>query len=303
MAYSVSQLRKQDGQGTYMTNLPSTATTITSPNTFGRSEPFSDFALASTFSAGEVYYLRFKVHKIPQYFYSGSIDSTQVNSYVDSDELRLQILLKNDGEDDESTYPPEIIGSCSVPKGVLIEKIQENSTYYTCDEYSSYSFVFSPSKTFNRLGFRVNRVSYDAINSPRKWLTEQGKVRNSDEKITNSDGTITISGRRFDEVAGNQKIIKTTGPRILYSGEHGDLCRLIDLVSTSKSKTGWLKFGYQCRPGSLIVVNKEPIRLGRSGIYEINNGTTITSFMIASPRGSENKYIDAFLLDYAYNTN
>jgi len=64
--------------------------------------------------------------------------------------------------------------------------------------------------------------------------------------------------------------------------------------------SGWLKIGYQCRPGSLIVVNKEPIRVGRSGIYEINNGTIIDSFMIASPGGSDNSKIDAFLLDYAY---
>ena len=76
-----------------------------------------------------------------------------------------------------------------------------------------------------------------------------------------------------------------------------DVCELVNLVTES---SGWLKFGYQSRPGNLIVVNGEPIRVGRSGIYEINNGTTIEKFMIASPGGSNNSKIDAFLLDYAY---
>ena len=34
---------------------------------------------------------------------------------ADADNLNLQILLKNNGEDDEDIYPPEIIGTCTVP--------------------------------------------------------------------------------------------------------------------------------------------------------------------------------------------
>ena len=97
---------------------------------------------------------------------------------------------------------------------------------------------------------------------------------------------------------GNKQVtVSTQGDRIIYSGQNGDVCTLNNLVEQS---SGWIKFGYQCRPGSLIVVNREPIRVGRSGIYEINNGTTINSFMIANPNGSNNSNIDAFLLDYAY---
>ena len=59
---------------------------------------------------------------------------------------------------------------------------------------------------------------------------------------------------------------------VVYSGDNADVCTLNNLVNQS---SGWLKIGYQCRPGSLIVVNGEPIRVGRSGIYEINNGTII----------------------------
>ena len=275
MAYYVSQLRK-NGNQIYMVDVPITASTITSPNTFGGSVTFTDFALEGNFTSDNVYYLRFRIHRIPKYFYSGSRTAAEVSMYVnDADNLNLQILLKNGSElGDEETNPPEIIGTCSVP----VAKYNES------EEYSSYSFVFSPSKTFNRLGFRINRVSYDVINSiPRNWLI---------------DSTIDTSPeRRYTSVDGAYVQVSTRGNRIEYSGENADLCTLNNLVT---EPSGWLKIGYQCRPGSLIVVNKEPIRVGRSGIYEINNGTIIDSFMIASPGGSDNSKIDAFLLDYAY---
>ena len=277
MAYLVSQMRKNQGT-TYMSPVTVTPSTIVSPNTFGGSNTFTDFALDGNFESGQVYYLRFQIHQIPKYFYSGSKTPAEVDMYVtDADDLNLQILLKNKDEDDEDSKPPEIIGTLHVPTAL---ETQNN-------KYSSYSFVFSPSKNFNRLGFRINRVSFDAINtsSPRNWLI---------------DSQTDVSGLRYTTNSGQQVRVSTVGDRIKYNGDNGDVCTLNNLVD---QPSGWLKFGYQCRPGSLIVVNGEPIRLGRSGIYQINNGTTIQSFMIASPGGSNSSKIDAFLLDYAYKGN
>ncbi len=279
MAYLVSQLRKNQNT-TYMSTVSVSATTITSPNPFGdTSKSFQDFALAGQFSPDNVYYLRFKIHRVPQYFYSGSKTAAETDMYIhDADNLNLQILLKNteDTDKDEETNPPEVIGTCSVPI----------SEYNQSNKYSSYSFVFSPSRTFDRIGFRISRVSFDAINDskPRNWLI---------------DNNTDITGERYTGSGENKVTVTTTGPRIYFDGENGDVCILHNLV---KESSGWLKFGYQCRPGSLIVVNKEPIMLGRSGIYQLNNGTIINSFMIASPGGSNNSKIDAFLLDYAYKT-
>lgn len=274
MAYLVSQLRKNQGT-TYMSTVSVSPSTITSPNTFGGSETFTDFALSGSFESGKVYYLRFQIHQIPKYFYSGSKTPAEVAMYgADADNLNLQILLKNSGEDDEDNTPPEIIGTCTVPTALQTQS----------EKYSSYSFVFSPSKNFDRLGFRINRVSFDAINvsSPRNWLI---------------DSSTDVSGLRYTGSGQTQITVSTVGNRIKYDGDDGDVCTLNNLVD---QQAGWLKIGYQCRPGSLIVVNGEPIRLGRSGIYEINNGTIIQNFMIASPGGSDNSKIDAFLLDYAY---
>ena len=291
MAYLVAQMRKKAGT-IYMQPITVTHSTITSPNPFGDTSEnsyYTDFALAGTFSPQYVYYLRFQIHKIPQYFYSGSKTKAEVSMYeADADNLNLQVLLKNNDENDEERIPPEIIGTCSVPRALSTES----------QGYSSFSFVFTPSKTYDRIGFRINRVSFDAINknAPRDWLIDE-----------TTDVTVS-RWRSADDSTGIS--ITTTGPRIIVQSSYtktdgettidGDICTLTNLISSDFS-TGWSKIGYQSRPGSLIVVNGQPIRVGRSGIYEINNGTMIKSFMIASPGGSQDtSKIDAFLLDYAY---
>ena len=50
----------------------------------------------------------------------------------------------------------------------------------------------------------------------------------------------------------------------------------------------------------MIVVNKQLIRVGRSGRFQLDK-VEVDSFMLASPHGSDWTTIDAFLLDYAYN--
>ena len=59
-----------------------------------------------------------------------------------------------------------------------------------------------------------------------------------------------------------------------------------------------IKIGVQSRPGQMIVVNKEPIRIGRSGIYEINNGLQVNYFSIIP----DNNIIPNFIVDYVATT-
>lgn len=91
----------------------------------------------------------------------------------------------------------------------------------------------------------------------------------------------------------------TSGPRKLKRNNNDVLeYKLYTLNNIKPNNNSWIKMGIQTRPGSLIVVNKEPIRIGRSGIYELNNGTKITEVMLAS--SDEN--INPFLLDYIQET-
>lgn len=289
MAYIVSQMRKNNNEN-YMVPLATSLspTTMTSPNNFGNSsQSFEDFALSGTFQAGVTYYLRFQVKSIPQYFYSGSKMGSQVQAYFqDADSLQIQVILKQDKDSVDEV--PEIIGNCFVPTEDFSNISQNN-------KYNTYTFVFTPTKTYNNLGFKVGRVSFDAINygsdingyGYRTWLTDS-ETDVSEPRYTGINSTVQVS---------------TQGPRIRYgeqgATDKGDFCRLTNLVSPA---SGWTKFGFQSRPGTLIVVNGEPIIVGRSGIYEIDNGTLIKSFMIAAPNGDDNSNIDAFLLDYAYQT-
>lgn len=57
------------------------------------------------------------------------------------------------------------------------------------------------------------------------------------------------------------------------------------------------KIGLQTRPGSLVVINKEPMRIGKSGVLEINNGISITSVSMVAPLNQ----INDFILDYTYD--
>ena len=297
MAYLISQIRK-NSNGTYMTDVPVTPITIQSPNPFGDSYTFEDFALQGNFVSGKVYYLRFTIHRIPKYFYSGSKSQQQVVNYEQSaDTLNLQIILKNSEDIDQKKNPPEIIGTCTVNMSLETQH----------DQYSSYAFVFSPTREFDILGFRIMRTSFDAIYAGegrqgqyRKWLLPKPP------EDPEGQGDIDIVNQRRWTSEG-QVYITTSGPRIYFgqqvTGEEnanlkGDVCQLSNLIPNEHNF--WLKIGYQCRPGALIVINKQPIRVGRSGIYELDNGTDIKSFMIANPNGSQTKYIDAFLLDYAY---
>lgn len=294
MAYLIGQLRKNSNTQ-YMTDITVssgegtvsiTETTITSPNPFEgidtmeqeQTSAFTDFALAGKFESGKVYYLRFKIHRIPQYFYSGGLPA-----YEDADRLSIKLILTNVNDDQTQADQEEVqeIDSFIVSK----------ATVNTEESYSYYSFVFTPTNTYNRIGFRINRVAYDILVKPRRWLADQVGISSIDDlDVTN---TCTINGQPYNA--------RTIGKRFSYQGDDGDVCILNNIIPEGTSP--WLKFGYQCRPGSLIVVNKEPIRVGRSGIYEINNGTKIRNFMIANANGHNSANIDAFLLDYAYNTD
>ena len=75
-----------------------------------------------------------------------------------------------------------------------------------------------------------------------------------------------------------------------------EIYNIINYLNTSIENKGTLKqIGVQGPPGLLMSINGEPIRIGRSGLYEINNGinTTFIGFIVEA----DEKY---FILDYQY---
>ena len=282
-ALKIGQLRNSDLAQTdsIMQVLSIERITVLTQNPFEEREtmhPFEDLALKvmnGKFLKGKTYYLNFKIQKIPEYFYSGK---SNFQTYKDADQLDFTLILTND-----NSTTTESLDSFSVKTRTTRPNDLE-------PEYTSFETVFTPTQDFTNLVFKVARRTYDAFTpnmedqtlpGGRKWLTGDVTSQQGQDRTTATGDTIKV---------------RADATKIIYSGVNCDFCLLHNIIPNGIT---WKKFGFQSRPGTLIVVNGEPIRVGRSGIYEINNGTKIKSFMIAAP----GRNIDAFLLDYLYEEN
>ena len=105
-------------------------------------------------------------------------------------------------------------------------------------------------------------------------------------------------------------------PVILYQ----ELSLINNLITSQIGEVELLKIGAQARPGLLMCINGEEIRIGRTGIYEIKNGIiNITFFSVCAAADEKEEIdlnqidtskcifdtqkvrtIDAFTLDYMY---
>lgn len=371
MAYQIGQIRKKQSQN-YMLGLNNPIRThyisVSPFSVDDNDNPYYDFAIQQDhpqntsvpiFDSSKVYFLRFKVLRIPQFFYSADNIRGEYNpSYDNADILNLTVELRHKGAGENSpsrTANVQTIGTCTIPKADLFntkirsDDLQDQNQYdYIASKYFeqkgkspyvSFSFVFSPSNEINSqstyydtLVFRTQRISYDALELPEikqnvpfdpEDESEQTEPKDRKERqktLTNGRSWIINSKyykdyfeeQTFERVGNNGQIhkYKIDLPTIViedqlpqrfgYENIPSNKGELAELININQNNTKWIKIGYQCRPGSLIVINKQPIRVGKSGIFELDNGLPITDFRIANPGGSQLKYIDAFLLDYAY---
>lgn len=81
--------------------------------------------------------------------------------------------------------------------------------------------------------------------------------------------------------------------------------RLIDVLATLKSTYPDMeyltKIGIQGPPSLLMCINREQIRIGKTGIYEINNGIKITSISFVPKTSTlSSDGLDYFIMDFEY---
>ena len=127
------------------------------------------------------------------------------------------------------------------------------------NDFAIFEIVIPPNQSYNQIQFVLNRVLIDYNNE-------------------NEDGTY---GRKV-----NMEILKLK-----------EIYNVIDFLNPAIENTGRLKqIGVQSAPGLLMSIDGEAVRVGRSGIYEINNGISI-SFIGFIVEPDDNKY---FILDYQY---
>ena len=286
-ALKIGQLRNSDlsSVSRLMQVLNITTQEVNTQNPFEEKEdvhPFQDLALKfaddGKFLKGNTYYLNFKMQKIPEYFYSGKMN---FQTYRDADQLDFTLTLAN--KDNKDSTVTESLDSFSLKTRTTRPDDLE-------PEYTFFETVFTPTQDFTHLIFKVARRTYDAFTPNMESETEPGGRKWLTGDITDPEG------QERTTATGEKIKVRADATKIIYSGTECDFCLLNNIIPNG---TTWKKFGFQSRPGTFIVVNGEPIRVGRSGIYEINNGTKIKSFMIAAP----GRNIDAFLLDYLYEEN
>lgn len=127
------------------------------------------------------------------------------------------------------------------------------------NDYSTFDIVIAPNATYNNIQFILNRVVDD--------------YNTVDEN--------NIYGRKMN--------INIDSLKEIYN--------VIETLNPSIDNLGRLKqIGVQSAPGLMMSIEGELIRVGRSGIYEINNGVSIKYIgFIVEP--NDNK---CFVLDYQY---
>ena len=264
---------------------------------------FSDFGIHNTFLAGHSYYLRVKIKKVPDGFYPHPNPKTEITYDHNPNSIDYVLFLSTtdrtefDKDLDDYQTPQKIAQfSVEMSKTIKGDVVGDDQS-----EFKILQVAFTPITTYYYLCIRINRYTYDIVQGStvqddqnsmsgcaRNWLVDaidqqEGYPKEGDQEKGPSD-------------------FWPTPYRVSYSDriEFSDLCQLTNLNSTEGQF--WKRIGIQTRPGTLIVINGEPIRVGRSGIYELDSKVPIKSVMITKPGMVQENTVDPFLLDYAYET-
>ena len=148
----------------------------------------------------------------------------------------------------------------------VTDNYQNIKTYNVNQGNSTIDFelIFSPNASYNQIIFELNRIALD-------YITE------------NADGTY---GRIIEvEVLEFYSIYNVV---TYLSSAYSNLTRLE-------------KIGIQGPPGLMMCINGEEIRIGRTGIYELNNGITVQyiGFIVKESDFTQDGK-DYFIMDFQY---
>ena len=127
-----------------------------------------------------------------------------------------------------------------------------------------FEIIISPNETYNQILWELQRTTQDY-------------------SIQNKDGSY---GRKMTIIVD-------------------ECAQLIDVLAWLKTQPQYnglkqfTKIGIQGSPSLLMCINREQIRIGRSGIYELNNGINITSISFV-PKNTVSNNLDYFIMDFEY---
>ncbi len=275
MAYKIGQMRKAENEteGYYMTNLLQTATVdrtgfVTKKYSYlGGLDPFEQLSIRGSFLKDNTYYIRFKIKRVGQNYYD--INNAQTGTgFQDANNLGMQVFLFEAPRNSEGSIQPIVIEESTDSKVILTSQLIDSFT----------------------VGYKRDQINGGIVNSQYEYHAIVFKPQ------INADAIAFILNRQAYDFL--------IAPRnwLLQQNETNNNFELLEvsLVNNILPVTA-NKIGIQSRPGVLIMVNQQPVRIGRSGTYEVNNGVKITSFGIIAPNGYDPNNIDHFILDYTYS--
>lgn len=291
MAIKIGQVRKVEGTS-YITDLPHTFSTFNAAGI--GSTTFPELAIIGNFTINTTYYIRLLVNRIDINENMG--DTTEAG---DNDPHNLNIDIR------------------------LYVENNENSAYQTIGEpllirpyyrEGSTAILEQEAQFINWCDACIADANPPIPDDARPYYTNLKNVYQS--KVSNNTGQESDIRTSFQTIElvftpyQNATCLVLQLRRVAYdytitprqisvveqevsSSEKRDVA----IVNNILPKDIVNKIGIQTRPGSLVVINKEQMRVGKSGVLEINNGIPITSVSMVAPNNS----INDFILDYTYD--
>ena len=291
MAIKVGQVRKLAGTN-YITDLPHTFSTF---NVVGVGNTiFSEFAIIGNFNINTTYYVRLLINRIDINEHMG--DTTAAG---DNDPHNLNIDIRLYAENDESSHYQ------TIGEPLLIQPYFNDSTVTILESETSF---------INWCDACIADGN-PAIPAPAQeyYTVLKNLYQNRVDSNTGRQSNITVPYQSVELVFTPYENATclvfqlrrvtydyTVQPRVLTIVEQdvsSSTQRDVAVVNNILPKSLVNKIGIQTRPGSLVVINQEQMRVGKSGVLEINNGIPITSVSMVAP----NNDINDFILDYTYN--
>lgn len=292
MSIKVGQIRKISSGHPYLTEIPFT---ITDYDIAGiGNKVFKDFAIKATnkFQLNTTYYIRIKIQRLD---INENMGTTIEAGDNDPHNLNLDIRLY--------TNETEGNGYQTISEPILIEPYSSGNSSSDLEQEKAFIDWCNACKTDNSPAITSDASIYlDAL--IESYNDKQVNINTVTNYASTADQTIELVFTPYKEaeylVFQLRRVAydyNTEARSIsLYEDEEGSTT--VEVYSVNNILTQIAnKIGIQSRPGTLVIINKEPMRIGKSGTLEINNGIFINSVGFAAP----NENINDFILDYTYN--
>ena len=246
----------------------------------------ADISNPIEFTANQDYYLRFTIKR---QLHHGAILPDSDDKSVFKINLRLIKERTSDGVYSYGQYQ-------NLDTDLIFQPYLDKIDKPINEPYVGYETIFRPRDSgYKYLAFLLSRVQQDYYD---KYSTNPDNFNPRSIYDGTAEGQYIFINENISGIEGLEDQERSTG----------DLCVINNILPTLGSGNdakyyAMEKIGIQTKPGTLLCVNHEPIRVGRSGIYEVNNGVKVYFVGICGPDGDNKDNINEFVLDYAYNDN